>query len=110
MNLELLDTFRAVVRAAAETTTRAGGIVTFGIPPERAETGYGWLGLAPGVHVVDAAAQTPHPLAEFVEKPDVAAAVAGTRAPSRAGAARGWRAPQDRKTIALSRDFRFACP
>ncbi|MGB4828969.1 MAG: mannose-1-phosphate guanylyltransferase/mannose-6-phosphate isomerase, partial [Paracoccaceae bacterium] len=45
-----------------------GRIVTFGIAPTRAETGYGWLetgaGIAPGVVVLD----------RFVEKPDAARA------------------------------------
>lgn len=57
--------FRAVVEmgcAAAED----GQIVTFGITPTRAETGYGWLKLgdetAPGVHR----------LTHFIEKPDAA--------------------------------------
>ncbi len=63
------EAFRTAVetgRAAAE----AGSIVTFGIAPTRAETGYGWLELgaatAPGVHA----------LARFVEKPDAARAEA----------------------------------
>jgi mannose-1-phosphate guanylyltransferase/mannose-1-phosphate guanylyltransferase/mannose-6-phosphate isomerase len=59
--------FRAAVetgRAAAE----AGQIVTFGIAPTRAETGFGWL----------EAGEETHPgvqrLARFVEKPDTARA------------------------------------
>lgn len=63
--------FRGAVRTAADAATEAGEIVTFGIPPTRAETGYGWLKLAPEA---DVAAETPQPLEEFVEKPDIARA------------------------------------
>ncbi len=59
--------FRAAVelgRVAAE----AGQIVTFGIQPQRAETGYGWLEAGdethPGVHHLN----------RFIEKPDAARA------------------------------------
>jgi mannose-1-phosphate guanylyltransferase/mannose-1-phosphate guanylyltransferase/mannose-6-phosphate isomerase len=58
-------------RAAVETgsiAARDGRIVTFGIAPSRAETGYGWLEAGdaqhPGVHV----------LSRFIEKPDAALA------------------------------------
>ena len=60
-------------RAAVETGRAAamdGQIVTFGIAPSRAETGYGWLEAgeetAPGVHR----------LTRFIEKPDAARAQA----------------------------------
>lgn len=63
----------AAFRAAVDTgaaAARAGRIVTFGIAPTRAETGYGWLEIgaqtAPGVH----------DLTRFVEKPDPARAKA----------------------------------
>ena len=60
--------FRSAVTAACPAA-RAGRIVTFGIAPDRAETGYGWLELtdhpAPG-------AAAPIALRRFVEKPDVA--------------------------------------
>ena len=59
--------FRAAVLTGAGAA-EAGRIVTFGIAPTRAETGYGWLetgaGIAPGVVVLD----------RFVEKPDAARA------------------------------------
>lgn len=61
------EAFRTAVelgRPAAE----AGQIVTFGIQPTRAETGYGWL---------EAGAQTHpgvHKLTRFIEKPDAARA------------------------------------
>ncbi len=64
------DAFRAAVRAAAPRA-RAGDLVTFGITPDRPETGYGYLELAPGAQ---AAASIPQPLARFVEKPDAARA------------------------------------
>jgi len=60
--------FRAAVAAGA-AAARAGRLVTFGIAPDRAETGYGWLAL-------DAPPETgrAQPLAAFVEKPDAARA------------------------------------
>jgi mannose-1-phosphate guanylyltransferase/mannose-6-phosphate isomerase len=60
--------FRKAVSAGIPAA-RAGGIVTFGIRPDRAETGYGWLELSapPGDGV-------PQPLVRFVEKPDRARA------------------------------------
>ncbi len=64
--------FRAAVAAAAPTA-QAGRIVTFGIRPDRAETGYGWLALgAPP----DFTAAAPQDLRGFVEKPDAGRAQA----------------------------------
>lgn len=65
------DAFRTAV-AAGEPAARAGQLVTFGIAPTHAETGYGYLELAgaPG----DLAIPRPHALARFVEKPDAARA------------------------------------
>jgi mannose-1-phosphate guanylyltransferase/mannose-6-phosphate isomerase len=59
--------FRAAVRAAAPAA-RSGRLVTFGIRPDRAETGYGWLELSrpPGADF----APVPQPLKRFIEKPD----------------------------------------
>jgi len=66
------DAFRAAVRAAAPAA-EAGRLVTFGIRPDRAETGYGWLELsAPSEDF----APGPQPLKSFVEKPDAAKAEA----------------------------------
>lgn len=62
--------FRAAVQAAVPQAM-GGDLVSFGITPDRAETGYGYLELAAWV---DPAAATPHPLARFVEKPDAARA------------------------------------
>jgi mannose-1-phosphate guanylyltransferase/mannose-6-phosphate isomerase len=64
--------FRATV-AAAIPAARDGRIVTFGIRPDRAETGYGWLEL-PAVEA--ASSETPVPLQGFVEKPDAETAAA----------------------------------
>jgi mannose-1-phosphate guanylyltransferase/mannose-6-phosphate isomerase len=64
--------FRATV-AAALPAARAGRIVTFGIPPDRPETGFGYLRLAAPL---DRAAAAPQPLAAFVEKPDADRAAA----------------------------------
>ncbi|MBK1634118.1 mannose-1-phosphate guanylyltransferase/mannose-6-phosphate isomerase [Rhodovulum adriaticum] len=64
--------FRAAV-ATATDRARAGLMVTFGITPKHPETGYGYLELAAGS---DPKAQTPQPLARFVEKPDAARAAA----------------------------------
>lgn len=61
------DAFRATVQAA-RPAAEAGQIVTFGIHPVRAETGYGWLALS---QALDAdAAPVAQPLQGFVEKPD----------------------------------------
>lgn len=56
---------------AAQARAQAGDLVTFGITPTRAETGYGWLKLAVGA---DPAVPAPQKLACFVEKPDAPAA------------------------------------
>ncbi|MFN3292880.1 MAG: mannose-1-phosphate guanylyltransferase/mannose-6-phosphate isomerase [Gemmobacter sp.] len=65
--------FRAAVQAAAPAA-QAGRIVTFGIRPDRAETGYGWLELASAPEA--GFAPVPQPLVRFVEKPDAATAAA----------------------------------
>ncbi|MFC7703150.1 mannose-1-phosphate guanylyltransferase/mannose-6-phosphate isomerase [Plastorhodobacter daqingensis] len=64
------EAFRAAV-ATAVPAARAGRIVTFGIRPTHAETGYGWLELGE-----DPAPGSPVPLRRFVEKPDAAQAAA----------------------------------
>ena len=63
--------FRAAV-AAAEPAARAGRIVTFGIAPDRPETGYGYLELS----AQPDGSGAPVPLRRFVEKPDSDRAVA----------------------------------
>ena len=64
------DMFKNAV-IAATPTARGGRLVTFGINPTRLETGYGYLELDKGAK---ADADTPQPLARFVEKPDLATA------------------------------------
>lgn len=67
------EAFRSVVRIGAEAA-QTGKLVTFGVRPSRAETGYGYLELdAP---LAEGAAPAALPLARFVEKPDVATAEA----------------------------------
>lgn len=60
--------------ARAVPAAQAGRIVTFGIAPHRAETGYGWLDpVPPAPGETD---QSVRPLRGFVEKPDTARAEA----------------------------------
>jgi len=68
-----LESFRATVEAAIPTAND-GQIVTFGIRPARAETGYGWLELSSKLS--DNFAAVAQPLSSFVEKPDEEAAEA----------------------------------
>lgn len=67
------STFREAVQAATPAA-QGGQLVTFGIRPDRAETGYGWLEMsqAPSADF----APEPQPLKRFVEKPDSATAEA----------------------------------
>lgn len=58
--------FQAAVRAALPAAG-AGELVTFGVVPERPETGYGYIRGAP-------AGAGPRRIEEFVEKPDLATA------------------------------------
>jgi mannose-1-phosphate guanylyltransferase / mannose-6-phosphate isomerase len=67
------EAFRAAVRAGT-AAAREGQLVTFGILPDRAETGYGWLELAASHDMT--APPAPHALGRFVEKPDAATAEA----------------------------------
>jgi len=64
------EAFRQAVEAAMPRAL-AGDLVTFGIAPTRAETGYGWLELAAGGK---ANGDQPQALARFIEKPDLARA------------------------------------
>ena len=67
------DLFEACVDAALPAA-QAGQLVTFGISPDRPETGYGYLELSN--HTAAGAAPTPQLLKGFVEKPDAARAAA----------------------------------
>ncbi len=62
--------FVAAVMAGADVA-RQGRLVTFGIKPERAETGYGYLELADRISDFGPSA---HTLLRFVEKPNAGAA------------------------------------
>ncbi|MFD2741610.1 mannose-1-phosphate guanylyltransferase/mannose-6-phosphate isomerase [Sulfitobacter aestuarii] len=64
------DAFQYAVHAAVPQAQN-GQLITFGITPDRPETGYGYLELAPGG---EATAERPQPLSRFVEKPDAARA------------------------------------
>ena len=61
-----LEAFERSVAVAIEAANR-GALVTFGVVPSRPETGYGYIRAA-------ARAASSSPVAEFVEKPDVATA------------------------------------
>jgi mannose-1-phosphate guanylyltransferase/mannose-6-phosphate isomerase len=65
------DLFRAAVRAAVPAAVD-GQLVTFGIRPDRPETGYGWLELS--TKPTAEFAPEPQSLRGFVEKPDTATA------------------------------------
>ncbi len=60
------DAFVAAVEAA-RPAAESGNLVTFGIAPDRPETGYGYLELEAAVEA--GAEPSPLPLAAFVEKP-----------------------------------------
>ena len=63
--------FRQAVQSALPRA-QAGDLVTFGIQPDRAETGYGYLRLTSALQGTSG----PQPLAAFVEKPDATRAAA----------------------------------
>jgi mannose-1-phosphate guanylyltransferase/mannose-6-phosphate isomerase len=65
------DAFQDAVIAAAATAAE-GKLVTFGIRPTRPETGFGYLELEKGTRED---ANTPQPLARFVEKPSLSSAI-----------------------------------
>jgi mannose-1-phosphate guanylyltransferase/mannose-6-phosphate isomerase len=65
--------FREAVQAGA-AAARKGALVTFGITPTRAETGYGYIRFDQAVGKSTAKGAACVPVAEFVEKPDLATA------------------------------------
>lgn len=65
------DAFNATV-AAAVPAAQAGQLVTFGITPDRPETGYGYLEMS----TAPTGAIVPLPLKAFIEKPDAETAAA----------------------------------
>ncbi len=60
--------FRSAVADAA-TIARQGAVVTFGIVPTKAETGYGYIRQGPDYHLEDLSGRA-YVLDRFVEKPD----------------------------------------
>lgn len=70
--IPLLAEFRATVERAVEWAARNDDLVTLGVTPTRAETGYGYLQLGDAVSGSTAARR----VAKFVEKPDAARAEA----------------------------------
>jgi len=62
-----VESFREAV-AAGRAAAEQGKLVTFGVVPDRPETGYGYIRRARGEGPA-------YPVAEFVEKPDLATAV-----------------------------------
>lgn len=73
--IEPAEEFQRALRSAARTAEREHALATFGIPPTRPETGYGYLhrGESLARHG-DPDAVTAHRCAAFVEKPDAATA------------------------------------
>jgi len=67
--------FAAALEAGA-AAARQGRLVTFGIRPDRPETGYGYLELAGAPDSAPAPAPAAHELVRFVEKPDAGTAAA----------------------------------
>ncbi len=67
---------QVLIDAARQATAcaRAGKFVTFGIAPDRPETGYGYI--RPGREIALTPAVKAHEIAQFIEKPDAARAAA----------------------------------
>lgn len=63
------DRFRSAMAAGAAAVEEHGGLLTFGIKPTHAETGYGYLRL--GSKGFEQSGWAIHHLDEFVEKPDL---------------------------------------
>jgi len=63
------ELFRSATSAGAEKVARDGGLLTFGIQPDRPETGYGYLEIG-GVET-EIGRWPIHRLLAFVEKPDL---------------------------------------
>lgn len=70
--MPVADAFRRTVQAAAQGA-EAGDLVTFGVCPDRPETGYGWLQLAQPAPGSEPRLQK---LKRFIEKPDLCEAKA----------------------------------
>ncbi len=70
------QTFRKDVDLALRVAEATGGVVTLGIPPDRPETGYGYIESAPQTDEIKRAfpGETVFPVASFREKPSLATA------------------------------------
>jgi mannose-1-phosphate guanylyltransferase len=68
--IEPASAFRAEVEAAARLALERRAVVTFGIPPTRPETGYGYIEVGKPLDGIAGA----HEVAAFREKPDAATA------------------------------------
>jgi len=66
------ERFRAALGACDEFVRRDDHLLTLGIRPTRAETGYGYI--RAGAAAFEVAGQVFHPVERFVEKPDAATA------------------------------------
>lgn len=62
------ETFRQTLKAASKVTTRGDYLITFGVVPNRPETGYGYIEL--GTRVIDLDVASAFKVERFVEKPD----------------------------------------
>jgi mannose-1-phosphate guanylyltransferase/mannose-6-phosphate isomerase len=71
--LEDGDVWADCITAAASVAAN-GYLVTIGIAPSRAETGYGYIRAAQALPEFAVGAAVPHVVAEFVEKPDASRA------------------------------------
>jgi len=67
------DDFREALRTASKALRNGHYLVTFGIVPDRPETGYGYIEL--GDAVIKVGPATVHKVESFVEKPDRAKAI-----------------------------------
>lgn len=71
--IEPLDAFRGALRGAVEVARTSRRLVTVGVPPDRPETGFGYL--LPGKPLAAVPGGAPaREVARFVEKPDAATA------------------------------------
>lgn len=70
--VEPVSTFQQQVRAGAEFVAESGSLLTFGIPPTRPETGYGYIHAGPVVSAAPAARI--RRVEAFLEKPDAESA------------------------------------
>ena len=68
-----VETFRSAVKLG-EKQASAGALVTFGIRPDRAHTGYGYIEAGPRQGAPSSADAAGHAVRRFVEKPDAATA------------------------------------